>query len=437
MDLNSSTDPDVSKTFKKRFLHLLDKDICDCEFIVGSQETVIKGHKLLFSAASEVFYAMFYGELKEEQSVRIVDIDPEVFQAMRQFIYTGKVNFTSAIQALSVYIAARKYIIHALSTKCVSFIQEKHIQPSEVLEFVEICKVHYIQEFEELYNKVIQEHTDKVVESDYFLLAGSEVIELILKSPSLNLSSEIDVFHHFERWVRAEAERKGVDVGEIMTGSIGHLRKHIRFLSMSLDDFITTVAGSPLLNSDEKVAVACNLKKSDSKTMPNSLSLEWQPRNFITTSLDTKCYKYKHVFLVTIDDPTTSSFGEYKPDFRGCDGRIKFGGISCIKVLEYIYFNVRVNIDQRPRYQKMYFMGYCKAKLITIELKLEVLAGKRCYPLFENNLDIIVNDCHEEQDERYSVCAKIPKSTLKNRRFSVDNASNIVNIRCSFNIDWK
>ncbi|RZF47548.1 hypothetical protein LSTR_LSTR009084 [Laodelphax striatellus] len=365
MDPNSSTDPDLSKMFEKRFLRLLEKDIeCDCEFVVGSQKTVIKGHKLVFSAASEVFHAMFYGELKEEQSVRIEDIDPEVFQGMRRFIYTGEVKFTSSIQALLIYIAARKYIINPLSKKCISFIQEKHIQPSEVLEFVEICKIHCIQEFEEFYNKVIQENTDKVVESDYFLLARPEVIELILKSPSLNLNSEIDVFQHFERWVIAEAGRKGIDVEETMTGSIGHLKKHIRFLSMSSDDFLTKVVVSSLLTPEEKVAVACNLKKVDSKSMPKSISLEVQPRSFITTdtSLDTRCYANEHVFLVLVDDPNCCSFGE-------CNGT--FGK-----------YNEEIQ-------------GYYKYKM---------------------------------------VIAKIPKSKLRNRCFSIDNASNIVNIRCSFNI---
>ncbi|RZF44508.1 hypothetical protein LSTR_LSTR002281 [Laodelphax striatellus] len=419
MDLNSSTGPDLSKAFEKRFLHLLDDIHCDCEFVVGSQKTVIKGHKLVFSAASDVFNAMFYGELKEGKSVRIEDIDPEVFQGMRKFIYTGEVNFTSAIHALFIYIAARKYIIRVLSEKCVSFIQEKHIQPSEVLEFVEICKVHYILEFEELCNRVIQQSTDKVFESDYFLLAGPEVIELILNFSSLKLNSEIDVFQNFEKWVIAEAERKGIDVGEIMTGSIGHLKKYIRFLSMSSDDFITKVVGSPLLTPEEKLAVACNLKKADSNSMPKSLSLEWQPRKFITTFLDSKFYRYEGIYLVSIDN-LSGSCGAYTPTMNGY-GRIESCTVFCSKVLQYVCFKVGVQISNK-----------CTASLITMELKLEVLSGKICYPLYENDqLDIIP----ESNQQQYSMCiAKIPKSKLRNRCFSIDNASNIVTIRCSFNV---
>ncbi|RZF44186.1 hypothetical protein LSTR_LSTR003826 [Laodelphax striatellus] len=105
----TSSDEYLSQKFEKRFLNLLDNNMdCDCEFDVGSQNIVIRGHKFLFSAASEVFHAMFYGKFKEEEAVRVEDLDPEGFQGMRQFIYTGEVNFTSSIHLLSIYIAARK-----------------------------------------------------------------------------------------------------------------------------------------------------------------------------------------------------------------------------------------------------------------------------------------------------------------------------------------
>ncbi|XP_039284573.1 BTB/POZ domain-containing protein 3 [Nilaparvata lugens] len=295
---NSSKSNFKKRKFDERFLHLLENGIdCDCEFVVGVQSIVIRGHSFLFSAASEVFHAMFYGDFKKEKSVEVKDLDPEGFEGMKKFIYTGEIEFESALQALSVYIAARKYMISSLSQQCVNFITEDNtIQPSEVLEFDEICRAHNIPEFEKTCYKIIQQKTDKIIESEFFVSAAPETIELILRSPSLRLDSEIDVLHLFEKWVMAKAERKGIAIGKIMaTKTINNLKKHIRFLTISSDKFVSDVADSPILTSKEKIAIACNLKDSDLKPLPESVSLERQLRNFIFKSKQKKKFVYNYI----------------------------------------------------------------------------------------------------------------------------------------------
>ncbi|XP_039298539.1 BTB/POZ and MATH domain-containing protein 3-like [Nilaparvata lugens] len=83
-----SASPD-NQSFETRFHRLVDSDmLSDCEFVLGSQKTSIKGHKVFFSAASEVFHAMFCSDLKETNPVHVEDLEPEGFKAMKQFIYT-------------------------------------------------------------------------------------------------------------------------------------------------------------------------------------------------------------------------------------------------------------------------------------------------------------------------------------------------------------
>ncbi|RZF46790.1 hypothetical protein LSTR_LSTR012013 [Laodelphax striatellus] len=301
-----SYDPESAEKFEDRFLRLGLEDEdgdngieYDCTFIVGDEKVVFKGHKLLFSAASKVFKDSFYGSLKAAEVE--VDLDPEGFQGMKQFIYTSRIDFKSAMHALLVYKAARKFIIPALGKQCISYIEENKIHPAEVLKFYENCKLFEFSEFEQLCCNIIQDKTDEVVESEYFNSAKTESIEVFLKLESLKFISEIQVFENFERWAIAEAVRKKIRT-EDMSSHFNSLIKHIRFLTLSYEEFVSKVSESPLLSDREKLAVACNLMKSDSKPMPEKFSSEKAHRKFIfvTPSIKTKYYQYSSFFKLLI-----------------------------------------------------------------------------------------------------------------------------------------
>ncbi|XP_022195687.2 BTB/POZ domain-containing protein 3 [Nilaparvata lugens] len=270
----------LTAKFKDRFLEASDNGFTyDCKFIVGSENKVIEGHKMFFSLASEVFKAMFYGDLKEDNVVKIEDLDADGFEAMKYFIYTGEVNFSSTIQALLTYIAARKYLISQLTKQCIVYI-EQNIKPSEVLEVYEYCETNNIPGFDDLCLKIIEEETDQIVESGYFPTAKSETIQLILKSRRLTLESEIQVFKLFEKWALAKASRENISDEKLAT-SFGSLKKYIRFLTISKEEFTSQdVEHSLLLTQKEKEAIQSNLLLgSDLKPMPESLSVVQRQRS--------------------------------------------------------------------------------------------------------------------------------------------------------------
>ena len=61
-------------------------DVCLC---AGGRE--FKAHKAILATRSPVFGAMFEHEMEESRKgrVEISDIDPDVFQELLRFIYTG------------------------------------------------------------------------------------------------------------------------------------------------------------------------------------------------------------------------------------------------------------------------------------------------------------------------------------------------------------
>ena len=68
----------------------------DIVFLVGKKEKKMFGHRIFLEVASDVFYAMFNSDFKEnnESSVKISDIEPDVFLELLRFIYCKRANVT-------------------------------------------------------------------------------------------------------------------------------------------------------------------------------------------------------------------------------------------------------------------------------------------------------------------------------------------------------
>lgn len=65
--------------------HVLEFGDCtDVIFTFGdSPPSISKAHKLILAMRSDVFYAMFYGPMKEEESkIKITDIRHHIFEIM-------------------------------------------------------------------------------------------------------------------------------------------------------------------------------------------------------------------------------------------------------------------------------------------------------------------------------------------------------------------
>jgi BTB/POZ domain len=105
----------------RQFASLLDNQImADVKFIIKDKETA--AHAAILASASPVMAAMFEpGKFKEGQSrtVEITDIEPEVFQQMLRYVYTGNAPLMQEDSiAEHLLIAANKYQMDKLKAEC-------------------------------------------------------------------------------------------------------------------------------------------------------------------------------------------------------------------------------------------------------------------------------------------------------------------------------
>jgi speckle-type POZ protein len=78
-------------------------------------------HKTILAMRSPVFAAMFQHPTKEElaSKVEVEDIDPDVFQEVLRYLYTGLTRSTTMdVMAPELLAAADKYLLDQLKTRC-------------------------------------------------------------------------------------------------------------------------------------------------------------------------------------------------------------------------------------------------------------------------------------------------------------------------------
>jgi len=122
--ISSSSNVVKASSLKKDIEQLFSTKMgTDVTFTVNEKE--FEAHKLILSARSPVFAAMFNSDMKESVSnrVEITDIAPAIFDVLLRFIYTDQFDF-SQIDVKDLLAAANRYFLPLLKSRCEKFLSE-------------------------------------------------------------------------------------------------------------------------------------------------------------------------------------------------------------------------------------------------------------------------------------------------------------------------
>ncbi|CAL5007510.1 unnamed protein product [Urochloa decumbens] len=119
----------ASDVAKKLGLLLEAGEFADVTFLVGGE--TFAAHRMVLAMQSPVFKAELYGPMREAAARRVAveDMEPTVFKAMLQFIYTGCLPHTSDVWSDIDYgmmqhllVAADRYSVDKLKLACQSML---------------------------------------------------------------------------------------------------------------------------------------------------------------------------------------------------------------------------------------------------------------------------------------------------------------------------
>ncbi|XP_017148498.1 uncharacterized protein LOC108159569 [Drosophila miranda] len=129
----------VGNLLGRRYAELLHGEkYTDCVFHVCEEQ--LKCHKLILSAASPVFEAMFFGPMHEnEPEIEIHDISAAIFKVLVDYIYTGSVDYNNLelVACIELYYAAEKYLLDQLIADSLVAITRK-LRFSNILPALEL-----------------------------------------------------------------------------------------------------------------------------------------------------------------------------------------------------------------------------------------------------------------------------------------------------------
>ncbi|KAI9556558.1 hypothetical protein GHT06_016348 [Daphnia sinensis] len=135
-----------------------------------------QAHKSILASRSKVFAAMFVHETKEKLSnhVQIDDIEPDVFQEVLRFIYTGRLSLeTMDMMATGLLAAADKYLLDQLKTECENHLIRR-ISPENCLDLLFLTDRHPASHLKKYALDVFRRFPTEVMRTDSWTRAKQD-----------------------------------------------------------------------------------------------------------------------------------------------------------------------------------------------------------------------------------------------------------------------
>ncbi|KAL3077444.1 hypothetical protein niasHT_033982 [Heterodera trifolii] len=181
-------------------LMLITGEYADVHFLVGGEyeEELLPAHKLILKNASDVFEAMFRFDSKNAKAknsspnkpmaVEVPDVEPEAFQVMLSFIYSGDLGDLNGYNAMAVLYAAKKYNIPGLIGPSLEFPISK--LRNVFLAFAQ-TRLFDMEDFSHRCLAYIDENAETLIKSEEFLQIDQKLLCEILDRDQLQITQNL------------------------------------------------------------------------------------------------------------------------------------------------------------------------------------------------------------------------------------------------------
>ncbi|NXJ64256.1 KLHL4 protein, partial [Rostratula benghalensis] len=205
----------AEQTFRKMENYLQQKQLCDVLLIVGDQK--IPAHRLVLSAVSDYFAAMFTNDVREakQEEIKMEGVDPDALKALVRFAYTGILELKEdTIESLLA--AACLLQLSQVVEVCCNFLM-KQLHPSNCLGIRSFGDAQGCPELLKVAHTYTMEHFTEVIKNQEFLLLPANEIAKLLSSDDINVPDEEVIFQALMMWVRHNLQNRQRDLGMLLS----------------------------------------------------------------------------------------------------------------------------------------------------------------------------------------------------------------------------
>uniref|UniRef100_S4RJG3 Kelch-like protein 20 n=1 Tax=Petromyzon marinus TaxID=7757 RepID=S4RJG3_PETMA len=217
------------------------RELCDVVLAVGSRK--IYAHRVVLSACSPYFHAMFTGELAESRQteVSIRDVDETAMELLIDFAYTAQITVEECnVQALLP--AACLLQLAEIQDTCCEFLK-RQLDPSNCLGIRAFADTHACRDLLRTADKFTQHNFQEVMESEEFMLLPANQLIDIISSDELNVRSEEQVYSAVIAWVKYNIQERRPQLPQVL--------QHVRLPLLTPKFLVGTVGTDLLVKSDE------------------------------------------------------------------------------------------------------------------------------------------------------------------------------------------
>lgn len=217
------------------------RELCDVVLIVGQKK--IFAHRVILSACSPYFHAMFTGELAESRQteVTIRDIDETAMELLIDFCYTSNITVEEG-NVQTLLPAACLLHLAEIQDVCCEFLK-RQLDPSNCLGIRAFADTHACRDLLRIADKFTQHNFQEVMESEEFMLLPVNQLVDIISSDELNVRSEEQVYQAVMGWIKYNIQERRQHLPTVL--------QHVRLPLMSPKFLVGTVGADLLIKSDE------------------------------------------------------------------------------------------------------------------------------------------------------------------------------------------
>ncbi|XP_078353958.1 kelch-like protein 12 [Oculina patagonica] len=183
-----------------------EKKLCDITLKVGEKEFC--AHRVILSACSDYFCAMFTGDMEESKKsvVELHGLDSDTMEFILDFVYTESIQVSvENVQALLP--AACLLQLTGVQKACCEFL-EQQLDPSNCLGIKTFAETHGCEELRKAAEKYILKHFVDLVDSEEFLQLDNEDVVSLIKCDNLTVPSEEAVFEAVISWIKQDEKKR-------------------------------------------------------------------------------------------------------------------------------------------------------------------------------------------------------------------------------------
>ncbi|XP_071629820.1 kelch-like protein 5 [Temnothorax longispinosus] len=194
--------------------YLHKQQLTDVTLIAGNKR--VPAHRLVLSAGSEYFAAMFTSSFQEsaQNEIELMDVDGDALWALVLYCYTGCIELQEDSVETLLTTACLLQMNPVIKACCQFLVKQLH--PSNCLGIRMFADTQGCSELVEYAHAYTTKHFMEVTKNQEFLLLSADEVAKLLESEDLNVPSEETVFHALVTWLEHDPENRSKDASKLL-----------------------------------------------------------------------------------------------------------------------------------------------------------------------------------------------------------------------------